>query len=592
MDFKQWSLRGKIVLVGVLLPTLLIVMLLRLYAAESNEKTLTAFADKARAICLTAESTRQEMETKWELGLFSAAQLREYAEKGEQDKVLAAVPVVSAWNAAMRKAEDGGYIFKVPKFKPRNPKNEPDQLEAKALTLMADQNLDEYYEVDPSMNAVRYFRAVRLSETCMLCHGDPATSLKLWGTNNGTDPTGGPMENWKVGEVHGAFEVIQSLDAADRQLNSSLNKATKMVVTGLLIMAVLFATLIIRLVSNAVIKPISLVIKDLSQGADNLMAAANQVSSSSHELADGANRQASSLEETSSALVEVSSMSRQNADNVNQTNLMAENARKSAEVAQSSMQKMSEAISGIKNSANQTAIIMKTIDEIAFQTNLLALNAAVEAARAGEAGAGFAVVAEEVRSLALRSAEAAKQTAHLIEESQQNADNGVTASDEVRNILAQIVDGVNKVSQLSREITVASDEQAQGVEQINAAVSDVDQVTQANAAISETAASASEELSGQAKEINGLVHVLADIVGVKRKGGGRQTATGDTIKTKQPQLPARKPALPSSTAGKAGITHKPLPPPKDKSATAPKPKTTKAKAEEIIPFDDQEFEDF
>jgi methyl-accepting chemotaxis protein len=589
MDFKQWSLRGKIVLVGVLLPTALIVVLMRLYAAESREKTLTAYADKARAICLTAESTRQEMESKWEMGLFSAAQLREYADKGERDKVLAAVPVVTAWNAAMRKAKEGGYTFKVPKFKPRNPKNEPDPLEAKALTLMTEKNLDEYYEIDTAMNAVRYFRAVRLSAACMLCHGDPVTSQELWGNSNGTDPTGGPMENWKVGEVHGAFEVIQSLEAADSQLSASLSKATKLVIGGLVIMALLFATLIIRIVSNAVILPISRVIKDLSQGADNLLAAANQVSSSSHELADGANRQAASLEETSSALVEVSSMSRQNADNVNQTNLMAENARKSAEVAQSSMLKMGEAIAGIKKSADQTAVIMKTIDEIAFQTNLLALNAAVEAARAGEAGAGFAVVAEEVRSLALRSAQAAKQTAQLIEESQQNAENGVSAADEVKDILSQIVDGVNKVSQLSREITVASDEQAQGVEQINSAVSDVDLVTQTNAAISDAAASASEELSGQAKEMNELVYVLADIVGVKReRSSSAMSAVVPVQAYKQP--PRKLHAPPAATA----MVQRQVAPPRPKPAPAPMPKANAnaAKPADVIPFDDQEFEDF
>ncbi|MFZ5775141.1 MAG: methyl-accepting chemotaxis protein [Thermodesulfobacteriota bacterium] len=590
MDFKQWSLRGKIVLIGVLLPTVLIVVLMRLYAAESKEKTLTAFADKARGICLTAESTRQEMEAKWQLGLFSASQLREFAEQGQRDKVLAAVPVVSAWNAAMRKAQEGGYTFKVPKFQPRNPKNEPDQLEAKALKLMEEKNLDEYYEIDPSMNAVRYFRAVRLSATCMLCHGDPATSQELWGNSNGNDPTGGRMENWKVGEIHGAFEVIQSLDAADKQLAASLGKATTLVVAGLVVMAVLFATLIIRLVSNAVIKPISRVIEDLSRGADNLLDAANQVSSSSHELADGATRQAASLEETSSALEEVSSMSRQNADNVNQTSTMAEDARKSAEVAQASMQKMGEAITSIKRSADQTAVIMKTIDEIAFQTNLLALNAAVEAARAGEAGAGFAVVAEEVRSLALRSAEAAKQTAQLIEESQKNAGNGVDAANEVKEILSQIVDGVNKVSQLAREITVASNEQAQGVQQINSAVSDVDQVTQANAAISEEAASASEELSGQAKEMNQLVHVLADIVGFKQAGKGpapvRPAAAGG--KAKQPALTAsRKSASPAAKAGQKQLAA----PAKPKAAPAAKPKAA-SKPADVIPFDDDEFEDF
>jgi len=581
MDFKQWSLRGKIVLVGVLLPTLLIVVLLRLYSSESREKTLSAFADKARGICLTAESTRQEMEAKWELGLFSAAQLREFAAQGHQDKVLAAVPVVSAWNAAMRKAKEGGYTFKVPKFKPRNQKNEPDPLEAKALKLMSDQNLDEYYEIDPSINAVRYFRAVRLSTTCMLCHGDPATSQALWGTSNGTDPTGGPMENWKVGEVHGAFEVIQSLDAADKQLSASISKAIWLVAAGLVIMAVLFATLVIRIVSNGVISPIRRVIADLSSGASNLLDAANQVSSSSHELADGASRQAASLEETSSALEEVSSMSKQNADNVNQTSLMAENTRKSAEIAQSSMQKMGEAITSIKKSADQTAVIMKTIDEIAFQTNLLALNAAVEAARAGEAGAGFAVVAEEVRSLALRSAEAAKQTAQLIEESQKNAGNGVTATNDVQDILSQIVDGVNKVSQLAKEITVASNEQAQGVQQINAAVSDVDQVTQTNAGISEQAASASEELSGQAKEINELVQVLAEIVGVPRSASEAPTVVGRPRAKHQPMaLPARKKGTPSS-ASTTG--QKQLSPPKAKPG---------AKPAEVIPFDDDNFENF
>ena len=577
MDLKQWSLRGKIVLVGVLLPTLLIVGLFRLYSGESREKTLAAYADKARAICLTAESTRDEMEKNWQMGLFTSQRLRELAEAGEKEKVLAMVPVVSAWNAAMRKAQEGGYTFKVPKHSPRDPKNEPDDLEAKALKLMDDQQLDEYYEIDPAMNAVRYFRAVRLSETCLLCHGDPKTSQTLWGNDTGTDPTGGPMENWKTGEMHGAFEVIQSLEQADKQLGASIAKATYLVVAGLAIMAVLFATLVIRIVSNSVIKPVTRIIADLTRGADNLLDAANQVSSASHELADGATRQAASLEETSASLEEMSSMTKQNAENVSQTSLMAENARSSAEVAQQSMEKMTEAIGSIKKSADQTAVIMKTIDEIAFQTNLLALNAAVEAARAGEAGAGFAVVAEEVRSLALRSADAAKNTAQLIEESQKNADNGVKSASEVKEILTKIVDGVKKVSQLAREITVASDEQALGVNQINSAVSDVDKVTQGNAAISEEAASASEELSGQAKELSELVHSLAEVV------GARQTSAPErqkSIERRAPPQGRKRASVPSPAKAVKKLA----------SPAAAKPKA--AKARDVIPFDDDEFENF
>lgn len=574
MDMKQWSLRGKIVLVGVFLPTVLILILFRFYASEAREKTLQAYADKARAICLTAESTRDGMESKWQMGLFKAEQLRELAAAGQKDKVLAMVPVFAAWDAAMRKAQEGGYTFKVPKHSPRNPKNEPDALEAKALKLMDEKNLAEYYEVDPSLNAVRYFRAVRLTETCLLCHGDPKNSQALWGNGQGVDPTGGTMENWKVGEIHGAFEVIQSLEEADKQLSASLTKGWQLVVLGLLVMAIFFATLIIRIVANSVIKPISLIIRDLTRGADSLLDAAGQVSASSHELADGAARQAASLEETSSALEEVSSMSKQNAENVTQTSQMAEDAKKSAEVAQTRMVRMTDAIDSIKKSADQTAIIMKTIDEIAFQTNLLALNAAVEAARAGEAGAGFAVVAEEVRSLALRSAEAAKQTAELIEESQKNAGNGVAAAAEVKEILGKIVDGVKKVSSLAREITVASDEQAQGVNQINLAVSDVDQVTQVSAAIAEEAASASEELSGQAEELNELVQALAEIVGVQR------------VETQDSGRHLQRPALPK----KQGRPSAAQP---GKKLAAPRPKAALSQAKQVIPFeDDEKFEDF
>ena len=585
MDFKQWALRGKIVLLGVVLPTILIVILFRLYLSESQDKTLVAMTEKARAICLTAESTRQEMEDKWSMGLFNAEMLNNYAAQGDRARLLAAVPVVTAWNAAMRKANEGGYTFKVPKLSPRNPKNQPDPLEARALKTMTEQNLDEYYEIDESINSVRYFRAVRLSETCLLCHGDPANSQILWGNDQGMDPTGGKMENWKAGELHGAFEVIQSLDQADKQLQASVNKAIQIVIAGLLVMAVFFATLVIRLVSNSVIKPISKIIDDLAGGADNLLDAANQVSSASVELADGATRQAASLEETSASLEEMSSMTRLNAENVSQTSQMAESAKTSAGVAQQSMEKMILAIDSIKQSADQTATIMKTIDEIAFQTNLLALNAAVEAARAGEAGAGFAVVAEEVRSLAMRSAEAAKSTAVLIEQSQKNADNGVESAGEVKEILVKIVDGINKVSQLAKEIAVASDEQAQGVNQINLAVSEVDKVTQSNAATSEECASASEELSGQAKELNELIREMARVVGARQpseansRGALKRPPMVDRPAAKKPALAAPAPKVTRKPTVKNAAPAAALPPGKGKS-------------KDVIPFDDDDFEDF
>jgi len=515
MDMQQWSLRGKLVLLGILLPAVLVIVLFKMYISESHDKTVAAFVDKARSICLTAESTRDEMERKWKLGVFSLEQIKEYAKAGNKEAILGVVPVVTAWNAAMRKADEGGYVFKVPKFSPRRATNEPDAIEAEAIKLMKAQNLTEYYMIDKKLNAVRYFRPVRLSDTCLYCHGEPSLSQQYWGNSNGVDPTGGPMEGWKVGEIHGAFEVIQSLEEADQQLSEAIRRGIGVVALGLAIMAIFFGTLVLRLISNSVIKPISKIINDLRSNAASLLDASNHVSSSSSQLADGAQSQAASLEETSSALEEVSSMSKANAENVNEANVKATEAKDSAESAQISMGKMKEAIGSIKESSDQTASIMKTIDEIAFQTNLLALNAAVEAARAGEAGAGFAVVSEEVRSLALRSADAAKSTATLIEESQEKANNGVAAAEEVAEILGKIVENVKKVSVLAKDITVASNEQAVGVAQINDAISEVDKVTQANAAVSEEAASASEELSGQAKALDAMVEDLAAIVGLK-----------------------------------------------------------------------------
>jgi len=263
------------------------------------------------------------------------------------------------------------------------------------------------------------------------------------------------------------------------------------------------------------------IIATLTSGSEQVAAASGQVSAASQSLAEGATEQAAGLEETSSSLEEMSSMTKQNADNAQQANSLAGEARKAADTGAESMGRMNQAIHEIQKSSDETAKIIKVIDEIAFQTNLLALNAAVEAARAGEAGKGFAVVAEEVRNLAMRSAEAAKNTTAMIEESVKNANNGVEIANEVGKVLDEIVQSVGKTTDLVSEIAAASQEQAQGIDQVNTAVAQMDQVTQQNAANAEESASASEELSSQAESMNDIVAELIALAG----NGAEMTAS-------------------------------------------------------------------
>jgi len=254
------------------------------------------------------------------------------------------------------------------------------------------------------------------------------------------------------------------------------------------------------------------IIKGLSDSSVQVESGAEQVAASSHSLAQGSNEQASSIEETSASIEELSAMTKQNAANAAQATTMAEKAFEAATRGSEAMERMSGSMRNIKTSSDQTAKILRTINEIAFQTNLLALNAAVEAARAGEAGRGFAVVAEEVRNLARRSAEAAQNTAELIEESQQYADSGVAALQETSSTLADIVQSIQQVRQLNSEVAGASREQAEGIGQISSAISQMEQVTQSNAAHSEESAAASQELSNQAHKLNMMIEELIVII--------------------------------------------------------------------------------
>ena len=276
-------------------------------------------------------------------------------------------------------------------------------------------------------------------------------------------------------------------------------------------------------VARSVIGPITQIVAEIASSSDQVSIASDQVSEASQELAQGAAEQAAGVEESSSSLEEMASMTKQNSANALEASKIASHTSELANSGSDAMTKMNSAILDIQTSTDETAKIIKAIDEIAFQTNLLALNAAVEAARAGESGKGFAVVAEEVRNLAMRSAEAAKNTSSLIETSVKNSNHGVQISSEVNTILSEIIQGINKTRDLVNEISSASQEQANGIEQVSVSVNSMDKITQSNAANAEESAGAAASLQKQAKQMINIIGELSSMVS-SSSSYGRKTA--------------------------------------------------------------------
>jgi methyl-accepting chemotaxis protein len=282
----------------------------------------------------------------------------------------------------------------------------------------------------------------------------------------------------------------------------------------------------------SITRPIKMVVEGLTAASEHVSCSSSQLSSSSQELAEGASEQAASIEETSSSLEEMSSMTRQNADHANQANHLMVETSAVISKANKSMSELTCSMNEISKASEETSKIIKTIDEIAFQTNLLALNAAVEAARAGEAGAGFAVVADEVRNLAMRAADAAKNTAILIEGTVKKINEGSQIVGKTSAEFSRVSASSEKMSELVAEIAAASSDQSQGIEQINKAVSEMDRVVQLNAGNAEESASASEEMNAQAGKLKVFVQDLVKVIGNTAEGrttgpvSKRQTSPG------------------------------------------------------------------
>ncbi len=494
----------KILAAGGAAVALVTLALIAVVNAISTESRVQEFRSTMSSIVQQSEEVANGMDKMHAAKVFHYENLKTKAieqaagkplkEAYAQTDLYLTIPVVAAWNSVKRAAKENGFTFTVPthpKILARNKQNNIGERYQHIFDTF-ERGDKEYFQYDPKNKIVVFARPVRLSESCLTCHGNPANSP----SGDGNDILGFPMENMKVGDIKGAF-ILEAPLTEDAKLAHTMQTMTLAGIGSFVVVLAAFGLLS----KFAIARPLATAIEVIAQASRETGTASSEITSASHNLAAGASQQASALEETSASLEELSSMTKRNADSAQESNHQATEARSSSEQGSHDMNDLSDAMAEVGD-------IMKSIDEIAFQTNILALNAAVEAARAGEAGMGFAVVADEVRALAKRSADAAQETAEKLS-------HGQKLTEKVAASLTQIVTQVRKVDGLVTEIALASKEQAIGIQQINEAVSQMDEATQSNAACAEETSSSASLLQVQADALGKAVIRLEQMVGKK-----------------------------------------------------------------------------
>lgn len=566
------SMGKKISLIVFVLFILGVVAIISFNAYREKEQIKTSLMRQSKAVLLQAESMRSITAELNEKGAFKSYidELKKDIVSGDSSrkssslqKFLQTVPVVNAMVMLAKNADEGGYLMRVPKNQPRNPENQPDSVEKTVLSILERTGQKEHVEFgefkDPKTGkerpVLRYFRPIVLTKECETCHGDPATSKELWGNDSGLDPTGVKMENWRTGEVHGAFELIYFLDP----YYASLRNSQIIIISGTLLGVIAMFALLTWFFKSVLSAPLDIIISHAKQIASGNLAhdidvkssdeigklglafkdmqqslkavigtvthSSSEVSGSSDALLHSSENMMSQSTESATSARHAANVSLEASDNINSiaaaveefsvaSQEIASNVVKAASISNTAKAKMDEsgdAVIQLGEHSQQIGKAIKLISDIAEQTNLLALNATIEAARAGEAGKGFAVVANEVKELAKQTAQAAEEITAMVQTIQDGSSGAVNAIADVRHIIDQLNDIDNTIASAVEEQTVTVNEITRNITNAASGTKEVSRVIDGVAALSEATSESVKQSIAQAQKLARMAEELKKI---------------------------------------------------------------------------------
>lgn len=542
MNLNNVSIKVKILLIALSGPVIIAAIFSWQRVDDIRTGAVKSIEEKSKAIVLMAEATRNEMARKLELGIIKPF------DQLDPSNVVEAVPVVTAIKAASINATSAGYTLRVPKVSPRNPKNEPTAEELEVLNDIKRNNLQEV--LITTDDEVRYFKPIRLTKECLYCHGDPRGKI---------DPTGGTLEGWKTGEIHGAFEIISSLEEA----NAHVTKAKISILLWTLGLLALIGGTTWVLLHRNVITPLnkasnyikSIAMGDLTQKCDitsqdefgviandlrdmtdnlrkmivNISTSSNTLQVSSEELNKSATNFTSGAREMNSRSISVSAAAEEMSSNMNNVAAATEEASTNITLVSDATSDMSLTINEISENTEKTQVIAaqavsqaesasarvdelgiaaskigrvtETITDISEQTNLLALNATIEAARAGEAGKGFAVVANEIKELAKQTADATLEIKNQIDGIQTTTSSTVTEIQEITRVINEVNEIVVVVVAAVEEQNVTTNEIAENISQATLGIKEVTENVSQSSVVADEVAKDISQVSTESSEM-------------------------------------------------------------------------------------------